>query len=149
LIKAGAPLAVLGALLALIAGLGNPAWPWRGRRTCRAGSPPSIRASRSPTGPNWSWPRSSASSSALPTSGGHRFFPLGVLIYYLVANLAAFTQTRESRRCPKALQLLGAVACVALVATLPVESVIAGLLMFAAGILYRVLRLRFGTISKL
>lgn len=60
----------------------------------------------------------------------------------MIANLAAFTQTGENRRYPKALQAVGALACVLLVATLPVESVIAGLVMFGAGTLYRVLRLR-------
>jgi APA family basic amino acid/polyamine antiporter len=76
--------------------------------------------------------------------GAIGFSSFGVLIYYLVANLAAYTQTGEHRRYPKALQPAGAVACVALVATLPVGSVIAGLLMFAAGILYRGVRLRRG-----
>lgn len=74
--------------------------------------------------------------------GAIGFSSFGVLIYYLVANLAAYTQTGDSRRYPRALQILGAAACVALVATLPVESVIAGLGMFAAGILYRILRQR-------
>ena len=77
--------------------------------------------------------------------GAIGFSSFGVLIYYLVANVAAFTQTGDNRRYPKALQLTGAVACALLVATLPVESVVAGLLMFAAGVLYRVLRLRLGT----
>jgi basic amino acid/polyamine antiporter, APA family len=44
-------------------------------------------------------------------------------------------------RYPKGLQAVGAIACVLLVATLPIESVIAGLVMFGAGILYRGLRL--------
>ncbi len=64
-----------------------------------------------------------------------------MLIYYLVANIAAFTQPATDRRYPKALQVVGAVACVALVATLPPLSVVLGILMFAAGIILRLARL--------
>ncbi len=76
--------------------------------------------------------------------GAIGFSSFGVLIYYLVANLAAYTRTGEHRRYPKALQLAGAAACAVLAATLPVGSVVAGLVMFAAGILYRGVRLRLG-----
>ncbi|MET4096652.1 uncharacterized membrane protein YidH (DUF202 family) [Arthrobacter sp. UYCu712] len=73
--------------------------------------------------------------------GAIGFSSFGVLIYYLVANVSAYTQTGQNRRYPGALQLTGAAACVVQVATLPPESVIAGMLMFAVGIVYRVLRL--------
>jgi APA family basic amino acid/polyamine antiporter len=76
--------------------------------------------------------------------GAIGFSSFGVLIYYLVANVAAYTQSGENRRYPKALQLGGVLACAVLVVTLPAESVIAGLLMFAAGVAYRILRLRRG-----
>ncbi|GLU60948.1 hypothetical protein [Paenarthrobacter ureafaciens] len=52
---------------------------------------------------------------------------------------AAFTQPDTDRRYPKALQVLG--ACVALIATLPPLSVVLGILMFAAGIILRLVRL--------
>ncbi|MBP1240114.1 APA family basic amino acid/polyamine antiporter [Frigoribacterium sp. PvP120] len=66
----------------------------------------------------------------------------GVLVYYLVANLAALTQTGEHRRWPRVLPVLGAVACVALVVTLPVASVVAGVGVFAVGVLGRLVVLR-------
>ena len=66
----------------------------------------------------------------------------GVLVYYLVANLAALTQTGEHRRWPRVLPVLGAVACVALVVTLPLASVVAGVGVFAVGVLGRLVVLR-------
>jgi APA family basic amino acid/polyamine antiporter len=73
--------------------------------------------------------------------GAIGFSSFGVLIYYLIANIAAFTQPDPDRRYPKALQVIGAVACVLLVATLPPLSILLGVLMFAAGIILRLLRL--------
>jgi APA family basic amino acid/polyamine antiporter len=70
------------------------------------------------------------------------FSSFGVLVYYLIANLAAFTQEGSDRIYPKALQVLGAAGCIVLVATLPFVSVVAGVAMFAAGIIYRRFRPR-------
>ena len=149
-VRGGAALAALGALLALIAGLGRTSLAM-----AREADLPRWLAA---VHPRFKVPHRAelvlAAAICLIISfadlrGAIGFSSFGVLIYYLVANLAAFTQTGEDRRYPRALQLVGAVACVTLVATLPVESVVAGLLMFAAGILYRVLRLRFGATPKL
>ena len=74
--------------------------------------------------------------------GAIGFSSFGVLVYYLVANLAAFTQASSDRRYPRFLQLLGGAACIALLATLPLASILAGLAMFGLGIAYRALRLR-------
>ena len=65
------------------------------------------------------------------------FSSFGVLLYYLVANAAALTQERADRRYPRALQVLGATGCVVLVATLPPVSVLTGLAVLALGIVYR------------
>ncbi|HEX2177025.1 MAG TPA: APC family permease [Nocardioidaceae bacterium] len=70
------------------------------------------------------------------------FSSVGVLFYYLIANMAAFTQDREHRRFPRALHIVGAAACAVLVVTLPVESVLAGLAVFAVGVGYRLTRRR-------
>ncbi len=70
------------------------------------------------------------------------FSSFGVLLYYLVANVAAITQQRSDRRHPRALQVLGAVGCVVLVATLPPLSVLTGLAVLAVGIAYRLLTRR-------
>lgn len=73
------------------------------------------------------------------------FSSFGVLLYYLVANLAAFTQRSEHRRFPRWLQLLGAGGCVLLVATLPLPSILAGFAVYAAGVGYRAWRRRSQT----
>jgi APA family basic amino acid/polyamine antiporter len=62
------------------------------------------------------------------------FSSFGVLVYYLVTNLAAWTQPREQRRWPRALNVLGALGCAVLAATLPLTSVLAGLAVFAVGV---------------
>jgi APA family basic amino acid/polyamine antiporter len=69
--------------------------------------------------------------------GAIGFSSFGVLLYYLVANAAALTQDRAHRRFPRALQVLGAVGCVALAATLPVASVVGGVVVVAAGLAWR------------
>ena len=75
--------------------------------------------------------------------GAIGFSSFGVLVYYLIANLSAFTQPMEHRRFPRWLQVLGAAGCVLLVATLPWQAVVAGLGVFAVGMGYRATRLRF------
>ena len=70
------------------------------------------------------------------------FSSFGVLLYYLVANLSAVTQTGTHRRYPRAVSVAGAVLCVLLVVTLPAVSVLAGALVLLLGVGYRVLRPR-------
>jgi APA family basic amino acid/polyamine antiporter len=65
------------------------------------------------------------------------FSSFGVLLYYLTANIAAYTQERPQRRFPKALQILGAIGCVVLVAALPWQAVLGGVAVFALGAVYR------------
>ena len=74
--------------------------------------------------------------------GAIGFSSFGVLLYYFVANAAAYAQGRAARRFPRWLQLLGCAGCLVLVATLPWRSVVAGLAVFAVGIAVRWLRLR-------
>lgn len=62
------------------------------------------------------------------------FSSFGLLIYYAIANAAAFTQPAEQRRWPRWLNLLGVAGCVTLVLTLPWQSVLAGVVMFAVGL---------------
>jgi APA family basic amino acid/polyamine antiporter len=65
------------------------------------------------------------------------FSSCGVLVYYAVANLSALRQPAEQRRWPRGLNVLGLVGCLALVATLPAVSVVAGVAVLAIGILGR------------
>lgn len=143
IVRVGAALAALGALLALIAGLG--------RTTLAMAREADLPRWLAAVHPRFKVPhRAEAVLAAVicliisvaDLRGAIGFSSFGVLVYYLVANLSAYTQGAGDRRYPKALQVAGAVACVALVATLPLGSVIAGVLMFAVGILYRIVRLR-------
>lgn len=70
------------------------------------------------------------------------FSSVGVLAYYLIANLAALSQDDAHRFVPKWLQGLGAALCAILIVTLPWQSIAAGLFVLAMGILGRVIVLR-------
>ncbi|WP_449374732.1 APC family permease [Arthrobacter psychrolactophilus] len=142
-VRFGAALASLGALLALIAGLGRTSLAM-----AREGDFPRYFAA---IHPRFQVPHRAelALGAAIiviiavaDLRGAIGFSSFGVLVYYLVANLAALTQPAADRRYPKLLQLLGAAACLLLVATLPLEAVLAGLAMFAVGIIYRLIRQR-------
>ncbi|OUE06981.1 putative amino acid permease YhdG [Clavibacter michiganensis subsp. michiganensis] len=65
------------------------------------------------------------------------FSSFGVLLYYVVANAAAFTQERADRRYPRALQALGVVGCLVLVATLPGASIAVGAGVLLVGVVGR------------
>jgi basic amino acid/polyamine antiporter, APA family len=143
LVRAGAALASLGALLSLIAGLG--------RTTLAMAREADLPRWLSAVHPRFHVPhRAEVVLAAVvclvilvaDIRAAIGFSSFGVLVYYLVANLAAFTQPSGDRLYPKALQVIGAAACVLLVATLPVPSVVAGVAMFAAGVAYRLVRLR-------
>lgn len=62
------------------------------------------------------------------------FSSFGVLVYYAVANLSALTQTGADRLTPRAVNVLGLVGCLVLAATLPLWSVVVGLGVFAVGL---------------
>lgn len=62
------------------------------------------------------------------------FSSFGVLVYYAVANAAAYTQQPELRRWPRTVQVSGVVGCLVLAATLPWPSVLAGSSVVLAGL---------------
>jgi len=70
------------------------------------------------------------------------FSSFGVLLYYLIANMAAYTQSTDRRRFPRILQIIGIVGCGILAITLPMSAVLGGAVVFAVGIGYRALRVR-------
>ena len=142
-VRIGGALASLGALLALIAGVGRT----------------SLAMARNHDLPHWlaavhpryQIPHHADAALAVVVSvlvlttdlrSVIGFSSFGVLVYYLIANLSAARQSAEHRRWPRALNLVGAVGCVVLVATLPLPSVITGLAMFALGLLGRLVVLR-------
>ncbi|MER7445888.1 APC family permease [Microbacterium sp. NPDC097977] len=70
------------------------------------------------------------------------FSSFGVLLYYLIANAAAFRQQGSARRHPRALQVVGALGCLLLVNSLPVLASIVGTAVVLIGVLARMIRLR-------
>ncbi|ASN19330.1 APC family permease [Arthrobacter sp. YN] len=142
-VRIGAAVASLGALLALVAGLG--------RTSLAMAREHDLPHWLSAVHPKYKVPHRAEVTLAVvicliiavaDLRGAIGFSSFGVLLYYLVANVAAYTQPGEDRRYPKFLQVAGAVACVVLVATLPPLSAGLGVLMFVVGIAYRVIRLR-------
>jgi basic amino acid/polyamine antiporter, APA family len=69
--------------------------------------------------------------------GAIGFSSFGVLVYYAVANASAYTQDRSDRRWPRALNVVGFVACLVLVAALPWRSVLVGVAVLAVGLIGR------------
>jgi APA family basic amino acid/polyamine antiporter len=134
-VRLGASLASAGALLALIAGVG--------RTVLAMADEGDLPGRLSAVDPRYSVPRRAELAVGIAVvalvlltdlRGAIGFSSFGVLTYYAIANAAAFTQPREERRWPRALNVAGVVGCVALVATLPLASVGAGAAMFAVGI---------------
>jgi len=142
-VRVGAASAALGALLALVAGVGRTSLAMARNRDL----PTWLAAVH----PKYKVPHHAEIALAVIVSilvltvdlrGAIGFSSFGVLLYYFVANVSAFTQATDQRRYPKALQILGAFGCLILVVTLPPESIIAGLVVLVIGILYRLIRLR-------
>jgi APA family basic amino acid/polyamine antiporter len=137
-VRVGAALASAGALLALIAGLGRTGLAMARERDL----PGWLDAVH----PRFRVPHRAELSVAavvvvlvLTTDlrGAIGFSSFGVLLYYFVANASAYSQDRPARRFPRWLQLLGCTGCLVLAATLPWQSVLAGLVVFALGIAIR------------
>jgi basic amino acid/polyamine antiporter, APA family len=142
-VRIGAAAASLGALLALVAGIG--------RTTLAMARTGDLPAALAAVHPRFRVPHRAelllgAAVCALVLTvdvrGAISFSSFGVLLYYVVANAAALTQPPEDRRWPRALQVAGAAGCCLLVGTLPWASVVAGAAVFAVGVVYRAARLR-------
>ena len=142
-VVAGGAAAALGALLALIAGIGRTTLAM-----ARTGDLPRPLAA---VHPRYRVPHRAELAVAtvvillvctVDLRGAIGFSSFGVLLYYLIANLSAFSQPSDQRRYPRWLQIIGVAGCVVLVVTLPWTSVLAGIGVLVAGILYRAVRLR-------
>jgi basic amino acid/polyamine antiporter, APA family len=137
-VRLGAAAAALGALLALIAGVGRT----------------TLAMARHDDLPRWlaavherhQVPHHAEVAVAglvcvliLVTDlrGAIGFSSFGVLLYYLIANLAAYTQSTDRRRFPRTLQIVGIAGCGILAITLPVSAVLGGAVVFVVGIGYR------------
>jgi len=148
-IRVGAAAAALGALLAMVAGIGRT----------------SLAMARQRDLPGWFaavHPRFRVPYRAELTLGlivcvlvvltdlrnAIGFSSFGVLLYYFIANVSAWTQDAAHRRYPQFLTVVGAVGCLTLVATLPPASIIAGVIVLAIGVGYRLVRVRRRPISN-
>ena len=140
-VRLGAAAAALGALLALIAGVGRTA----------------LAMARNDDLPRWlaavherhRVPHHAEITVAglicvlillTDLRGAIGFSSFGVLLYYLIANVAAYTQSSDRRRFPRILQLIGVAGCGTLMLTLPLRAALGGTLVFAVGIVYRAIR---------
>lgn len=141
-VQVGAAAASLGALLAMIAGVGRTSLAMARNRDL-----PGWFAA---VHPRWQVPTRAELALGLAVCvlvavadlrGAIGFSSFGVLLYYFVANVAALTQERHDRRYPRLLAVVGAVGCVVLVAALPVVSIVGGLVVTALGLGYRGARL--------
>jgi len=140
IVRVGAAVASLGALLALIAGIGRTSMAM-----ARNGDLPGWLAA---VHPRYRVPGHAELAVAAVVSvlvlttdlrGALGFSSFGVLTYYAIANVAAYTQPEERRRWPRALNVIGLVACAALVVALPLSAVAAGVAVLAVGLAGRLI----------
>ncbi|GAA3211257.1 APC family permease [Microbacterium terregens] len=142
-VRGGAAAASLGALLALIAGVG--------RTTLAMAREDDLPRFLAAVHPRYRVPHRAelaigavviAIVAVADLRGAIGFSSFGVLIYYFIANAAAFRQRPGARRYPRALQLVGMLGCTVLVITLPIAAVIIGTGVVLVGVAYRLARLR-------
>ena len=142
-VAVGATLASLGALLALIAGIG--------RTTLAMARHRDLPGWLAAVHPRYQVPHHAEIALAVVVCvltatvdlrGVIGFSSFGVLIYYAIANASAYTQPAAQRRWPRALNVCGVFGCLLLVATLPWQSVVVGLAVFAIGLTGRAIAQR-------
>lgn len=139
----GAAVAALGALLSLMAGIGRTTLAMGRNRDL-----PGLLAAVHPTyrTPHHAEVALAVVVAALVLTVDLRdaigFSSFGVLLYYAIANLSAFTQPADQRRWPRWCQVIGAVSCVALAATLPASAVVTGAAVVAIGLIGRAVATR-------
>jgi APA family basic amino acid/polyamine antiporter len=142
-VAVGATLASLGALLALIAGIG--------RTTLAMARHRDLPGWLAAVHPRYQVPHHAEIALAVVVCvlaatvdlrGVIGFSSFGVLIYYAIANASAYTQPAAQRRWPRALNVCGVFGCLLLVATLPWQSVVVGLGVFAIGLTGRAIAQR-------
>lgn len=140
-VRIGAALASLGALLALIAGIGRTSLAMARNRDL----PGWLAAVH----PRFQVPHHAEIALAVVVGilvlttdlrGVIGFSSFGVLLYYAIANASAFTQPADQRRWPRALNVIGLIGCVVLAVTLPWTSAVVGAGLLAIALIVRKLR---------
>ena len=149
LVRAGAAVASLGAMLALLAGIGRT-----GLAMAREGDLPRGLAAVSD---RFQVPYRAELLVGLVVlvlvlvtdlRSVIGFSSFGVLVYYAIANAAALRQPVTERRFPRIGAILGLAGCLLLVVTLPVAATLTGIAVLAVGVLLRVLlRVRSGRVT--
>ncbi|GAA4429795.1 APC family permease [Georgenia halophila] len=142
-VRVGAAAACLGALLAMLAGVGRTSLAMARERDL----PRYLAAVH----PRFGVPHRTESAVAAVVVVAVLvadlreiigFSSVGVLLYYAIANVSALTQRPNERRYPRWVQVLGVIGCLVLVVTLPTVSVLTGLGVLAVGLLGRLLSRR-------
>lgn len=142
-VRVAAATASLGALLALLTGIG--------RTTLAMARESDLPRFLAKVDERWQVPRRAEITIAVivigivlvaDLRGAIGFSSFGVLLYYLIANASAFRQGADARRYPRWLQIIGALGCLALVSSLPVVASVVGTAVVLIGVGYRMLRLR-------
>ena len=135
IVRVGAAAASLGALLALIAGIG--------RTTLAMAREDDLPRYLAAVNARFHVPHRAeiaiaivviATVATVDLRGAIGFSSFGVLLYYFIANAAAFRQRGAARRFPRTLQVLGAAGCGILALTLPLPAVICGAAVMLVGI---------------
>lgn len=143
LVRVGAAVAALGALLGLIAGISRTGLAMARERDL----PGWVGAVH----PRFATPHHAeiavaviavAAVLTVDLRGAIAFSSFGVLLYYFIANIAALTQPADRRRYPRVIAVLGAVLCVTLVVTLPLSGIIGGAAVVVVGLAARVVIMR-------
>ncbi|WP_280429328.1 APC family permease [Nocardia brasiliensis] len=139
-VRAGAALAASGALLALILGVS--------RTTLAMARDRHLPRSLAAVHPRFGVPHRAevvvgvlvavtAATTDLRAVIG--FSSFGVLLYYAIANVSAWTLSRDENRPPRVIPATGLLGCLVLAFTLPTGSIVAGAGVIAAGaVLYGV-----------
>lgn len=134
-VRVAAATASLGALLALLTGIG--------RTTLAMAREHDLPAVLATVNTRWQVPRRAEVTIGLIVIGivavadlrdAIGFSSFGVLLYYLIANAAAFRQRGATRRFPRALQVVGALGCLVLVNALPVLASLIGTVVVLVGV---------------
>ncbi|WP_241245441.1 APC family permease [Microbacterium sp. KRD172] len=142
-VRVAAASASLGALLALITGIG--------RTTLAMARESDLPRFLAAVHPRWKVPQRAEIAIAIivivivlfaDLRNAIGFSSFGVLLYYLIANAAAFRQSGAARRYPRVLQVVGVLGCLVLVNTLPIVASLIGTGVVLVGVAYRMLRLR-------
>ncbi len=134
-VRAGAAVAALGSLLALILGVSRTTFAMARDRNLpgvldavseRAGVPHRAEVAVGVA--------VAVLVLVVDLRGAIGFSSFGVLVYYAIANASALTLRRDEGAPWRAIPVVGVAGCLLLAATLPLPSVLAGLVVFAVGI---------------